>query len=146
MKSHSDIQTWNTRHRSNQLKFALVIEEAGDLRASMLALLRGHGWLVHAVSRAEKAFSILAHIPYNVIVLDSELPGMCATDFVRILRDSSEWQDVCLVVINNSKSANFERPLAKGDVFLVRRSMWKDDLFEFLAAYGGEFRMSNTCG
>src|SRR5580700_3444623 len=100
MKLRSDIQTWNTRHRSNQLKFALVIEEAGDLRDSLLALLRGHGWLVHAVSRAEQAFSILVHIPYNVIVLDSELPGMCATDFVRILRDSREWQHVCLFVIN----------------------------------------------
>jgi len=146
MKSHFDIQTGNTRHRSNQLKFALVIEEAGDLRDSLLALLRGYGWLVHAVGRAETAFSILAHIPYNVIVLDSELPGMCATDFVRILRDSKEWQDVRLVVINNSKSANFERHLADADAFLVRRSMWKDDLFEFLLAYGGEFPMSTTCG
>jgi CheY-like chemotaxis protein len=138
MKSRPDIQTWNTRHRSNQLKFALVIEEPGDLRDSVLALLRGHGWLVHAVSRAEQAFSILPHIPYNVIVLDSEISGLCTTDFVRILRDSRQWQHVCLIVINNSKSASFERELADSDAFLVRRSMWKDDLYEFLLALSAE--------
>jgi CheY-like chemotaxis protein len=146
MKSRSDIQTWNTRQRSNQLTFALVIEEAGYLRDSVLALLREHGWLVHAVSRAEQAFSILPHIPYNVIILDAQLPGMCAIDFVRILRGSREWKHVCLVVINDSGSVDFERQLADSDAFPVRRSIWEDDLFKFLAAYGGEFRMGNACG
>lgn len=42
-----------------------------------MALLRERGWLVHGTSRAEKALSILAHIPCDLIVLDSELPGMC---------------------------------------------------------------------
>jgi CheY-like chemotaxis protein len=146
MKSRSDIQTWDTRHRSNQLTFALVIEEAGYLRDSVLALLREHGWLVHAVSRAEQAFSILAHIPYNVIILDAQLPGMCATDFVRILRGSRGWKHVCLVVINDSGSVDLERQLADSDAFPVRRSIWEDDLVKFLAAYGGEFRMGKACG
>ena len=127
-------QKWNAWHHSNRLKFALVIAEAGGLRTSVITLLREHGWLVHAVSRAEHALGILVHIPYSLIVLDSELPGVCATDFVRILRNSNEWQPIRLVVINNSESANLESQLQEGGAFLARRSRWEDDLNLFLIA------------
>jgi CheY-like chemotaxis protein len=145
MKSRSDFQTWNTRHRANQLKFALVIEEAGDLRDSLLALLRGHGWLVHGVTRAEETFGILAHIPYSLIVLDSELPGICAIDFARILRNSKEWQTIRLVVINSSDSAGLESQITEAGVFLARRSMWEDDLNVFLIADERDSRISINC-
>jgi hypothetical protein len=32
-----------------------------------MALLRKRGWLVHGINRAEQAFNILAHIPYDSI-------------------------------------------------------------------------------
>ena len=128
-------RTWNTRNYPNQLNFsfALVIEEAANFRDSVMALLRERGWLVHGTSRAEEAFSILAHIPYNLIVLDSELPGICAIDFVHILQNSKEWRTIRLVVITSSNSPSFTSQVAKCGAFLARRSRWEDDLFKFLA-------------
>jgi len=105
-------QKWNAWQHTNRLKFALVVDEADSLRTSVIALLREHGWLVHAVSRAEHAFGLLVHIPYSLIVLDSELPGVCATDFVRILRNPNDWQTLQLVVINSSESANLAGQLS----------------------------------
>ena len=102
-----------------------------------MALLRERGWLVHGISRAEEAFNILAHIPYNLIVLDSELPGICGMDFVRILQNSREWRTIRLVVITSSKSAGFASEVAECGAFLARRSRWEDDLFGFLSAYDG---------
>lgn len=136
---------WNTPPQPSRLNFALVIGEANHHRHSVIALLREHGWLVHGVGRAEQALSILVHIPYNLIVLDSELPGMGAPDFVRMLRRSREWQTIRLVVINNSESAIWESQVAERDAFLVRRSTWQDDLFGFLVAHGEDSRMGNAC-
>ena len=118
----------------NNFSFALVIEEAESLRMSIIALLRERGWLVHGISRAEEAFNILAHIPYGLIVLDSELPGLCGIDFVRILQNSREWRAIRLVVITSSKSASFASQIADCGAFLARSSRWEDDLFEFLSA------------
>jgi CheY-like chemotaxis protein len=128
-------QKCNGWHHTNRLKFALVVDEADSLRTSVITLLREHGWLVHAVSRAEHAFGLLVHIPYSLIVLDSELPGVCATDFVRTLRNPSDWQTPQLVVvINGSENPNLAGRLKEAGAFLARRSRWEDDLNVFLIA------------
>jgi two-component system, cell cycle response regulator DivK len=131
---HSRI--WNTRTYQNRinLSFALVIEEAANFRNSVMALLRERGWLVHGTSRAEEAFSILAHIPYELIVLDSELPGISGIDFARILQNSREWRTIRVAVITSSDSPSFASQVAECGAFLANRSRWEDDLFEFLAA------------
>ena len=145
METFANDQLWNTPHQPSRLNFALVIGEANHLRHSVIALLREQGWLVHGVGRAEQALSILVHIPYNLIVLDSELPGMGAPDFVRMLRHSRERQTIRLVVINSSESANWESQVAECDAFLAKRSTWQDDLFGFLVAQGEDSRTSNAC-
>jgi len=131
---HSPI--WSTRNYQDRinLSFALVIEQVAGFRNSVMTLLRKRGWLVHGTSRAEEAFSILAHIPYDLIVLDSELPGMCGIDFVRILQNSREWRTIRVVVITSSDSPSLASQVAECGAFLARRSSWEDDLFEFLAA------------
>jgi CheY-like chemotaxis protein len=134
MKTCVRDQMFNARQSRDRLNFALVIEEADYLRNPVITLLREQGWLVHGVSSGERAFSILAHIPYSLIVLSSELPGIGATDFVRIVRSSREWQTIQLVVINNSESANWESRIVESGALLARRSSWRDDLFGFLVA------------
>jgi CheY-like chemotaxis protein len=139
MKTFAHDQILNGRHSRNRLNFALVIEEASPHRHSVIALLREHGWLAHGVSCAEDAFNILAHIPYTLIVLDSELPGIGARDFVRVLRTSGERQAIRLVVINSSESAIWENQIAESGAFLARRSRWREDLSGFLIADRGNY-------
>jgi CheY-like chemotaxis protein len=141
---HSPIR--NTRNYPNRLdsSFALVIEEAANFRYSVMAVLRDRGWLVHGTSRAEAAFSILAHIPYDLIVLDSELPGICGIDFVHILHNSREWRTIRLVVITSSQSPGFASQVAECGAFLARRSKWEDDFSEFLETYNGNSQMRNA--
>ena len=127
-----------TRTKSDRLNFAcaLVIEGAGDLRSSVMALLRKCGWLVHGISRADQAFNLLVSIPYDLIVLDSELPGICGIDFVRILRNSKEWRTIRLVVVTSSRSPSFARRVEGGGAFLARKATWEEDLFGFLSSCG----------
>jgi len=123
-------------------RYALVIEEMDSVRTSIVNVLRARGWLVHGIPRAEQAFHILAHIPYNLVVIDSELPGIGGIDFVRILHNS-KWRTIQLVIIASSRSVDFATQAAEYGAFLARKSMWKDDLFSFLSGYD-EDRTENT--
>ena len=116
-------------------RYALVIEEMDSVRTSIVNVLRAQGWLVHGVPRAEQAFHILAHIPYNLVVIDSELPGIAGIDFVRILHNSREWRTIQLVIFTSSRSVDFATQAAEYGAFLARKSRWKDDLFSFLSSY-----------
>ena len=54
-------------------RIALVIAGAGAFRIALAQVLRNQGLLVHAIARAEQAFQILARIPYELIIIDSDL-------------------------------------------------------------------------
>ena len=127
----------NPQEHLRRLDFrcALVIEEVDTLRISVTQLLRKQGWLAHPIKRAEQAFKILACIPYKLIVIDSELPGICGMDFVRILNDSREWRAIQLVVITRTHTVDFATQAAECGAFLARASRWEDDLRRFLSAY-----------
>jgi DNA-binding response OmpR family regulator len=135
---------WSTESSVNRLNFALVIEEREKLRHSIVEALRDRDWLVHGISRAEQAFAILAHIPYSLIVLDSELPGLCGADFVRIIRNSRKWRPIRLVVITDSEGQNVTTEIAQCGAFLASRSRWHEELNGFLSAYQEEPKALST--
>jgi DNA-binding response OmpR family regulator len=116
-------------------RYALVIEEIESVRTPIINVLRAQGWLVHGIPRAEQAFHILAHIPYNLVVIDSELPGIGGIDFVRILQTSSAWRTIRLVIIASSQSVDLAAKAEEYGALLARKSRWKDDLLSFLSAY-----------
>ena len=125
----------STRHLERVMfRFALVVEESHSLRNSVVTFLKAHDWFVHGILRAEQALDILAYIPYRLIVVDSELPGMCGIDFIRILYDSRELRAIRVVVMTSSESISFAMEVAECGAFLVRKSTWKHDLRGFLSA------------
>jgi DNA-binding response OmpR family regulator len=128
------------------LRIALVIEPADALRSSALRFLRRRGWIVHGVRRAELAFPILPHIPYNLIVISSELPGMTAVEFVRILKGSRELQTIALAVITEASSRALNAKLIEFGVFLAKKPRWKDDLSRFLVAFDDPANCKPTLG
>jgi DNA-binding response OmpR family regulator len=114
----------NPQHQLTRLNFrcALVIVEADALRTFIVQLLRKQGWLVHGIRQAEQAFNVLAHIPYELIIIDAELPGMNGIDFIRILHNAREWRAIKLLVITSSQSAGFAAQTAEPGAFLARKS------------------------
>ena len=146
MKTLANHKLGDAQQHSNRLNFALVIDQVDQLRNSIMVTLREHGWLVHGVSRAEHAFGILPHIPYSLIVLGPELPGLSAIDFARILRNSRQWQTIRLVIINDAKSAEWEGQAAESGALLARRSMWQDDLFGFMAGEAEDSELREYAG
>ena len=134
----------DTQEPANNLHFALVVEGVDNLRHSIVTWLREYGWLVHGATRAEEALGILPHIPYNLIVLDSELPGIGGMDFVRIMQHSREWRAIQLVVMVEIVGVDLASEVAECGAFLARRSRWKDDLSGFLTTHSGSPGITNS--
>ena len=134
---HSRIWDTASEKERSGFSFALVVEEVANFRNSVMALLRQRGWLVHGTNGAEEALRLLAHIPYSLIVLDSELPGMGGIDFVRMLQNSREWPPIRIVVINSSTRSSLQSRVGESGAFLASKSSWEIDLFEFLGAQEG---------
>ena len=91
---------------------ALVIADDCDLRKSVVQHLKHEGWIVHGITNAEHALPILACIPYGLIIVDCELPGIDGKDFVRLLHNAREWRAIHLVALTNCVSAPLATELA----------------------------------
>ena len=129
----------NSQHQLTlNFRCALVIAEADALRTFLVQLLRKQGWLVHGIRQAQQAFNILAHIPYELIIMDAEMPEISGIDFIRILHNAREWRAIKLVVITSSQSAGFAAQTAESGAFLARKSNWEDDICGFLSTYDEE--------
>jgi len=114
---------------------ALVIADDCDLRKSVVQHLKHEGWIVHGITNAEHALPILACIPYGLIIVDCELPGIDGKDFVRLLHNARDWRAIHLVALTNCISAPLATELAAWGAFPARKEAWLDDLSHFLITF-----------
>ena len=115
---------------------ALVIEEDKELRRALVQLLKGRGWLVHVVRRAEQALPILARISYHLIIADAELPGLSGIEFARMLHHTRELSAVPVIVMANTCG---HRSTGVG-ALVIRKSAWCSELTKALIGIEGELR------
>jgi DNA-binding NtrC family response regulator len=126
---------WGCSFNINQFNFrsALVIEQSDVLGGSIVEHLKNRGWIVHGIKRAEQAFPVLRHIPYHLIVIDSDISGIKATEFARIIHESAKWQATQLVVITGSRCRSSVKEFTECGAFVVGRSVWRNELSKLLA-------------
>jgi CheY-like chemotaxis protein len=125
--------SYNLRIKRLDFRSALVIEKSDVFRRSIVQHLKNRGWIVHGITGAEQAFPILKHIPYHLILVESELSGMTAIEFARIIHESGKGQGSQLVVITGSPGRSSATELTACGAFLAKRPTWKDDVSTLLA-------------
>jgi hypothetical protein len=86
------------------------------------------------VSRVEQAIPVLPYIPYQLIVIDSELLKPTYNPFTRALRNTKPWRMIPPVVLTDTQGLDWDTILPKLGAIVARRSAWKNDLSEFLLA------------
>jgi DNA-binding response OmpR family regulator len=120
--------------KSMQLKLrsALVIGKANALRRTIVQFLKNQGWLVHGMDRVELAVPILPHIPYQLIVIDSELLRSPNKEFTRALHKTRQWRTISPVVLTDSHRRASDMALMELGAIPARKSAWNDDLSSFL--------------
>jgi DNA-binding response OmpR family regulator len=111
---------------------ALVVVDDCDLRNPIVLNLRDQGWIVHGIRSTEHVFPILAHIPYELIIIDGELPGIHNKEFARFVDDARAWHAIHLIILSNRKSAPLAKELAHLGALSARRHAWSEDLSGYL--------------
>ena len=126
----------NSQNQLRRLNFrcALVIVEEYDLRSFIIQLLRKQGWLVHGIRQTEEALSLLAHIPYELVIIDCEVSEVARIHYMRRLQNAGRWLTIKVVFISSSQITGFAGDPPERGVFLARKSRWEDDLCEYLSA------------
>ena len=127
---------WSSNFSINRLDFrsVLAIEESAVLRRSIVEHIKKRGWIAHGIKRAEQALPVLRHIPYHLIAINCKVSGMTATEFVRIIRESGKWQATRVVVITGSRGRSSASEITGCGAFLLRRSVWREELSKLLAS------------
>jgi len=118
-----------------KLRAALVIGKADALRRTIVQFLKNQGWIVHGIARVELASPILRHIPYQLIVIDSELLGAANKEFTRALNKTRQWRTISPVVLTDSHREALDMALMELVAIPAGKSAWKDDLSKLLLAF-----------
>lgn len=85
----------------------------------------------------QQALPVLQHIPYRLVLVDCEIPGMTGVEFARIINESDKGQGIYLVALTDSRAGSFAADLADCGAFLAERSTWRNDLSEYLTDIEG---------
>jgi CheY-like chemotaxis protein len=120
-KTNRPFETSNFSITQLDFRSALVIEKSDVLRHSIVEHLKNRGWIVHGITRAEEALPVLRHIPYHLIVIDCEISGMTAREFVGIIQESGKWQATQVVVMTGSQCRSSVKEFTECGAFVVRR-------------------------
>ena len=80
-------------------------------------------------------FLILAHIPYELIIIDGELARI-DKEFGRLVDDARAWRAIHLIILSNRESAPLAKELAHLGALSARKHAWSEDLFGLLGQLG----------
>jgi CheY-like chemotaxis protein len=102
----------------------LVCDDAAPVRKTLArALLLDGRTIVTEARSAEEALDLLALTPFDVVVMDHNLPGMTGADAVRALRRAGDTVPIVMLTGNNSGTDPLDglvdEHLIKGHVSLV---------------------------
>jgi two-component system KDP operon response regulator KdpE len=81
----------------------LVIDDDPQIRRTMRATLTAHGYQVGDARTGEEGLEELRASPYDLVLLDMNMPGMGGIEACRTIRSSSEIAIIMLTVSNSEK-------------------------------------------
>lgn len=81
----------------------LVIDDDPQIRRVMKMTLSTHGYVVADARTGEEGLNELRSAPYDLVLLDMNMPGMGGLETCRLIRSSSEIAIIMLTVNNTEK-------------------------------------------
>ena len=117
----------------------LVVEDDVDIQTVTAHSLRKVGYRVDVVGNGLEAVEAVARAPYDLVLMDSRLPGMDGLQAVRTIRERELGTDrrLRIVALTASMGTDEERFLAAGMDAVLRKPVRLRSLLETVAAWAG---------
>ncbi|MEA5463423.1 response regulator [Leptothoe sp. PORK10 BA2] len=112
----------NTQLPSQPCPKILVVEDNADAREIMGRFLQNPNWSVVLAPDAHQALDYLHHTVPDLIVLDLMMPGMDGFEFVQVLRQTSAWQDIPIVIVTAKTLTAKDQQLLDGVVRVYQKA------------------------
>jgi two-component system cell cycle response regulator DivK len=113
------------------MKRILLVEDNASNRKLLGYHLRREGYALHEAETADEAIALALAEPFDLVVMDIQLPGTDGLTATRLLRESPRTHDVPVVAVTaHSMRGDEARILAAGcDAYLAKPIAYR----EFLA-------------
>jgi two-component system, OmpR family, phosphate regulon response regulator PhoB len=100
----------------------LIVDDDPDIRGVVSAMLAAVGLSAEPVGSAEEALERVEMAPYDLLVLDWNLPKMTGIDLCRILRGRAAFENMPILFLSaNASSQDIEEAFASGaDDYVVK--------------------------
>ena len=76
----------DTRERGSPTARVLVVDDDDEMRALLRRMLESEGYHVTERSRATHVLETLRNDPFDLVILDKEMPGLTGLDLLPMLR------------------------------------------------------------
>jgi len=101
----------NTRKRSRDIPFVLVVDDVEDNLDLYVEFLRAQGFRVSSAVDAESALELAYEDPPDVVVMDFALPGMDGLEATRRLKADERTSGAWIIVLT-AHGSNDDRSTA----------------------------------
>ena len=122
-------------------KRILVVEDNPDNMYVMDHLLTRSGYAVQQATSGEEALDLLARMPFDLVVMDMQMPGLDGYAAVQALRELPGMANVpVLAVTAHSMPGDRERALQAGCTDYIAKPITTRELLALVAHYLGGAR------
>src|SRR5687768_3679870 len=116
----------------------LVVEDNPDNMYVMDRLLSHHGFAVHQATSGREALALLATTPFDLVLMDMQMPGLDGYEAVQALRRLPAARDVPVIAVTaNSMPGDRERTLAAGCTGYIAKPINTRELVRLVEQYLG---------
>src|SRR5580658_337472 len=101
----------------------LIVDDSGTMRNFIFAIVRELGFEVEQAADGEEALRCLAESgPFDLAMVDWNMPGMDGISLVRRIRANPDWNrlKVMMVTARNEKEAVIEAVYSGADEYLIK--------------------------
>ena len=126
-------------------KRILVVEDNPDNMYVMDRLLTHYGYAVQQAASGEEALNLLRQMPFDLVFMDMQMPGLDGYATVRTLRELPALEHVPVIAITaNSMPGDRERSLSAGCTDYVAKPIDTRAVVRLVERYlGGSRRGDN---
>ena len=109
----------------------LAVDDSTSVRKMVEFVLRSQGLEVQTVGDGQAALTALGQEPFDLVVLDINMPRLDGLSLLRMIRERPEWDNLAVLMLTTEgKDADIGRAMALGATAYLTKPFKPTELLE----------------